>query len=116
MFGKRITSILLAGALAVLALALSVGPAVAGKSSSNSNGRSFNGTVVSVANNGKSLTIKRANGQRTRFLVRGSTTFEHVSGIKQVKKGTAVEVHAFRNGDNWVATRIETNPGGSGGR
>ncbi|MET0557192.1 MAG: DUF5666 domain-containing protein [Solirubrobacterales bacterium] len=108
MFGKRITSTLLAGALAVLALALA-GPA--GARSSDDNGRSFHGTVASIAKNGQALTINRAGGQ-TRFVVRASTTYEHVSGLGGLSKGTAVEVHAFRNGDRWIATRIEANPGG----
>lgn len=112
MKGKRITSILRTGALAILALAVSVGPAVA---SSNDSGRSFHGTVASVAKNKRALTITRASGQRTRFIVRTSTTYKHISGLGQLSKGTPVEVHAFRNGDRWIATRIEANPGGSGG-
>lgn len=114
MLGKRITSILLTGALAVLALAVSVGPA-AGSSDDNGNGRSFHGNVASIAKNKKALTINRASGQRTRFIVRASTTYEHISGIGQLRKGTPVEVHAIRNGDRWIATRIEANPGGSSG-
>lgn len=109
MFGKKITSILLAGALAVLALLLTVGPA-AGRSDDGT--RSFHGTVAGIAKNERALTIKRRSGQRTRFVVRASTVFEHVSGLNGLSKGTPVEVHAFRAGDRWIATRIEANPGG----
>jgi hypothetical protein len=109
---RRSTSALLAGTVVVLALAL-VPTAATAKSGDGT--RSFNGTVSSVAKDGKSLTIKRAGGSRVRFVVRSSTTFEHVSRLSQLSKGTPVEVHAFRSGDRWVATRIEANPGRGGG-
>lgn len=114
MVGKRITSILLAGVVAMFTLALAVGPA-AGSSDDggrDDRGPSFDGTVVSIAKNDKALTIARSNGQRTRFVVRASTTYEHISGIDQLSVGTPVEVHAVRDGDRWIATRIEANPGG----
>ena len=109
MFGKRITSILLAGALVTFAFALAVGPAAG---SSDDGGRSFHGTVASIAKNGKSLTVNSRGGQQTRFVVRSSTAYEHISGLGGLSKGTPVEVHAFRSGDRWIATRIEANPGG----
>jgi hypothetical protein len=111
MFGKRFTSISLAGVLAVLVLAFAAGPAAG---SSDDGTRSFHGTVASVAKNGKSLTVNRAGGQ-TRFVVNAKTAYEHISGLGGLSRGTAVEVHAFRNGDRWIATRIEANPGGRGG-
>jgi hypothetical protein len=109
MFGKKITSILLAGALAVLALLLTVGPA-AGRSDAGP--RSFHGTVAAIAKNDSALTIRRRSGERTRFDVRASTVYEHVSGLGDLSKGTPVEVRAIRKGDRWVAIRIEANPGG----
>jgi hypothetical protein len=107
----RITSMLLAGALAVLALALA---GSAGASSSDGT-RSFHGNVNSIAKNGKALTVNTTSGSRVRFVVRASTTYEHISGISGLSKGTPVEVKAFRSNDGWIATRIEANPGGSGG-
>lgn len=109
---KRIASMLLAGALAVLVLAIAAG---SGAARSGDGRHSFDGTVRSVAKDGSALTINRAGGTRIRFVVRNSTTFEHVSGLSGLSKGTPVEVHAFRSGDRWIATRIEANPGGGGG-
>jgi hypothetical protein len=108
----RITTMLLVGAVAVLVLALAAGPAAARSSDGT---RSFHGSVSSVAKNGKALTINTTSGTRVTFVVRASTTYEHVSGLSGVTRGTAVEVHAVRSNDRWIATRIETNPGGSGG-
>jgi len=108
---KRIASMLLAGAAAVLVLALVSGPAAARSSDGT---RSFHGTVASVAKNGRALTINRASGSQVRFVVRTSTTYEHISGLSDLSRGTAVEVHAFRSDDRLIATRIEANPGGGG--
>jgi len=77
--------------------------------------RSFHGTVNSIAKNKRALTINTTGGSRVRFVVRASTTYEHVSGLSGLSKGTAVEVKAFRSDDRWIATRIEANPGGGGG-
>lgn len=107
----RITS-MLAGAVAVLTLALVGGPAAA---KSGDGTRSFHGTVSSVAKNGRALTINSTSGSRVSFVVRTSTTYEHVSGLSGISRGTPIEVHAFRSDDRWIATRIETNPGGRGG-
>ena len=112
MKSKRIASVLLAGAAAVLALAVVSGP-VAAKSSDGT--RSFHGTVVKVANDNRALTIDRTSGAQVRFVVPASTTYDHISGLSDLSKGTPVEVKAFRSGDRWIATRIEANPGGSGG-
>ena len=109
---KRIILMLSTAAIAVLALALTGGSAGA-KSSDGT--RSFHGTVNSVAKNKSSLTIDTTSGSRVRFVVRASTTYEHVSGLSGLSKGTSVEVHALRSNDRWVATRIEANPGGGGG-
>lgn len=108
---KRITSMLLAGAVAVLVLAVGAGP---GSAKSGDGQHSFDGTVRSIAKDGSALTINSTSGSRIRFVVRNSTTFEHVRGLGGLSKGTPVEVHAFRSGDRWIATRIEANPGGSG--
>lgn len=112
---KRITSILLVGVLAVLALALIGGSAMA---RSGDGRHSFHGTVTSVAKTGNALTINSTSGSRVRFVVRASTTYEHVAGLFGLSKGTPVEVKAFRSGDRWIATRIEANPGSDdrGGR
>jgi hypothetical protein len=112
MKSKRIASMLLAGAAAVLALALMSGP-VAARSSDGT--RSFHGTVAAVAKNDRGLTINRTSGAQVRFVVRDSTTYEHISGLSGLSKGTPVEVNAVRSSDHWIATRIEANPGGSGG-
>lgn len=108
---KRFIPVLSIAAVAVLALAL-VGSAAA---KSGDGTRSFHGTVSSIAKSKGALTINTAGGSRVRFVVRASTTYEHVSGLSGLSKGTPVEVHAFRSNDRWVATRIESNPGGSGG-
>lgn len=112
MKAKRTTSMLLAGAIAILVLAVAAG---SGAARSGDGRHSFDGTVRSVAKDGSALTIRTASGARIRFVVRNSTTFEHVSGLAGLAKGTPVEVHAFRSGDRWIATRIEANPGGRGG-
>lgn len=109
---KRTTSMLLAGAAAILALALVGGPAAAKPSDGT---RSFHGTVSSVAKNQRALTINRTSGSRVRFVVRASTTYEHISGISDLTKETPVEVNAFRSNGSLIATRIEANPGGGGG-
>lgn len=110
---KRIASILLAGAVAVLMLAVAAG---SGSAKSGDGQHSFDGTVRSIAKDGSALTINSTSGSRIRFVVRNSTTFEHVRGLGGLPKGTPVEVHAFRSGDRWIATRIEANPrGGRGG-
>ena len=93
MKSKRIASMLLAGAAAILTLALLSGP-VAAKPSDGT--RSFDGTVASIAKNGGALTINQAGGSQTRFVVRSSTTYEHISGLSDLSRGTPVEVHAFR--------------------
>ncbi len=108
---KRIILMLSTAAVAVLALAL-VGPAAA---KSGDGTRSFHGTVSSIAKNQGALTINTSSGTSVRFVVRASTTYEHVSSLSGLSKGTPVEVHALRSNDRWVATRIEANPGGSGG-
>ncbi|HEX5609801.1 MAG TPA: DUF5666 domain-containing protein [Solirubrobacterales bacterium] len=97
---------------AVLAFGLLGGPAAA---KSGNGTRSFHGTVSSVAKNKGALTVKTASGSQVRFVVRASTTYEHVSGISALSKGTPVEVEAFRLNDRWIAARIEADPGGSGG-
>lgn len=109
---KRIISMLLAGAVAVLMLAVAAGP---GSAKSGDGQHSFDGTVRSIAKDGSALTINSTSGSRIRFVVRSSTTFEHVRGLGALSKGTPVEVHAFRSGDRWIATRIEANPGGGRG-
>ncbi|MET0306600.1 MAG: DUF5666 domain-containing protein [Solirubrobacterales bacterium] len=109
---KRITSMLLAGAVAVLMLAVAAGT---GSAKSGDGQHSFDGTVRSIAKDGSALTINSTSGSRIRFVVRNSTTFEHVRGLGGLSRGTQVEVHAFRSGDRWIATRIEANPGGRGG-
>jgi Domain of unknown function (DUF5666) len=108
---KRITSMLLAGALAILVLAVAAG---SGSAKSGDARHSFDGTVRSIAKDGSGLTINSTSGSRIPFVVRNSTTFEHVRGLAGLSKGTPVEVHAFRSGDRWIATRIEANPGGGG--
>jgi hypothetical protein len=110
---KLFTPILAAAAVAILALALVGGPAAA--KSRNDGRHSFHGTVANVAKNGGSLTINRTSGSQLRFVVRSSTTYEHISGLSQLSKGTPVEVKAVASNGNWIATRIEANPGGSGG-
>lgn len=109
---KLSISTLLAGAAAILVLALVTGPASA---KPRDGARSFHGTVSSVAKNGRALTIKTTNGSQARFIVRASTTYEHISGLSGLSAGTPVEVHALRSDDRWIATRIEANPGGGGG-
>jgi hypothetical protein len=109
---NRIVSMPATGAVALLALAL-IGSSAGAKSSDGT--RSFHGTVNSIAKNKRALTINTTGGARVRFVVRASTTYEHVSGLSGLSKGTAVEVKAFRSGDRWIATRIEANPGGGGG-
>lgn len=99
---------LLAGAVAVLVLAVAAG---SGAARSGDGRHSFDGTVRSIAKDGSALTINSTSGSRIRFVVRNSTTFEHVSGLSGLSKGTRVEVHAFRSGERWIATRIEANPG-----
>lgn len=103
---------LLTGVIAILVLAVGAGP---GSAKSGDGQHSFDGTVRSIAKDGSALTINSTSGSRIRFVVRGSTTFEHVRGLGGLSKGTPVEVHAFRSGDRWIATRIEANPGGGGG-
>jgi uncharacterized protein DUF5666 len=110
---KRIILMLSTAAVAILALAL-VGGSAGAKSSDGT--RSFHGTVNSIAKNEGALTINTTSGSRVRFVVRASTTYEHVSSLSGLSKGTPVEVHALRSNDRWVATRIESNPGGGGGR
>jgi len=109
---KLTTPVLLAGAVAILALALVSGSAGA---KPRGDSRSFHGTVSSVAKNNRALTITTKNGSRARFVVRASTTYEHISGLGRLSVGTPVEVHAIRSDDRWIATRIEANPGGGGG-
>ena len=109
---KRIISMLSIGAVAILALALLGGSAGA---KSNSAGRSFHGTVAGIAKNKGALTITTRSGALARFIVRASTTYEHVAGIGGISKGDPVEVKAVQASSGWVATRIELNPGGSGG-
>lgn len=108
---KRIISMLSVAVVAVLALAL--GGSAAARPSDGT--RSFHGTVSSIAKNQGALTITTTSGASVRFIVRASTTYEHVSSLSGLSKGTPVEVHAVRSNDRWVATRIESNPGGSGG-
>ncbi|MBK5218493.1 MAG: hypothetical protein JJE35_01720 [Thermoleophilia bacterium] len=110
---KWFTPILAAGAVAILALALVGGPAAA--KSRNDGRHSFHGTVASIAKNGGALTINRTGGSQVRFVVRASTTYEHISGLSQLSKGTPVEVKAVASNGKWIATKIEANPGGSGG-
>lgn len=109
---KLITPTLLAGAVAILALALVSGPAAA---KPRDGAKSFHGTVSGVAKNGGALTIRTTSGSPARFAVRASTTYEHIAGLSSLSVGTPVEVHAIRANDRWIATRIEANPGGSGG-
>jgi Domain of unknown function (DUF5666) len=109
---KPTTSILLAGAAAILTLALAGGLAVA---KPQGDVRSFHGTVSNVAKDNRALTIDRNDGSRVRFVVRGTTAYEHISGLAGLAKGTPVEVHAFRANDRLIATRIEANPGGTSG-
>lgn len=112
MNSSRIAQTLSVAAAALLALAL-IGASATAKSSDGT--RSFHGTVNSIAKNKSAITIDTTSGSRVRFVVRASTTYEHVSGLSGLSKGTAVEVEAFRSGDRWIAARIEANPGGSGG-
>ena len=107
---KRIISMLSISAMAVLALAL-VGSAAA---KSGDGTRSFHGTVSGIAKDKGALTINTTGGASVRFVVRPSTTYEHVSGLSGLSRGVSVEVHALRSNDRWIATRIESNPGGSG--
>jgi hypothetical protein len=109
---KRFPQILSVAAAALLALAL-IGASASAKSSDGT--RSFHGNVSSIAKNKSSIVVNTTSGSRVRFVIRASTTYEHVSGISGLSKGTPVEVEAFRSGDRWIAARIEANPGGSGG-
>ncbi|HEX6666298.1 MAG TPA: DUF5666 domain-containing protein [Solirubrobacterales bacterium] len=111
MNSRRITQILSAAAAALLALAL-IGASATAKSSDGTH--SFHGTVSSIAKDKSAIAINTTSGSRVRFVVRGSTTYEHVNGLSGLSKGTPVEVEAFRSGDRWIAARIEANPGGSG--
>ncbi len=104
---KRTTSILLAGAAAILVLALVGGPAAAKPSAS---ARSFHGTVSSVSTSQRALIVNRVGGSPVRFVVRASTTYEHISGLAGLTRGTPVEVKAFSSNERWIATRIEANP------
>ena len=96
----------------MFALALVSGLAAA----KTSNGtRSFHGTVAKIAKNDRSLTINRTSGAQVRFVVRATTTYEHISGLSGLSKGTPVEVKAFRSDDRWIAIRIEGIPGAAAG-
>jgi Domain of unknown function (DUF5666) len=110
MRSKRIASMLLAGAAAILALTL-VG-SVAAKSGTGTRG--FHGTVAKVAKNDRAVTINRKQGSPVRFVVRAVTRYQHISGLSDLSKGDRVEVKAFHSEDRWVATKVEANPGSSG--
>lgn len=114
---QRITSLLVAAAVAVLAFGALVGSGAAKSRSGNDdgNGRSFHGTVGAVFAKQRAFTVNRANASTVRFVVRPSTAYEHVKGFSGLRKGVAVEVHAVNSDGRWIATRVETNPGGSGG-
>jgi hypothetical protein len=114
---QRITSLLIAAAVAVLAFGALVGSGAAKSRSGddNSNGHSFHGTVGAVFAKQRAFTVNRTSGSTLRFTVRPSTTYEHIKGFAGIKKGVSVEVHAIKSDDRWIATRVETNPGGSGG-
>ena len=114
---QRITSLLIAAAVAVLAFGALVGSGAAKSRSGddNGNGRSFHGTVGAVYAKQRAFTVNRTSGSTIRFVVRASTTYEHIRGFSGLRKGVPVEVHAVKPSDRWIATRIETNPGGSGG-
>ena len=115
---QRITSLLIAAAVAVLAFGALVGSGAAKSRSGDddsSNGRSFHGTVGAVFAKQRAFTVDRTSGATMRFVVRPSTTYEHIRGFSGIKKGVPVEVHAINSNGRWIATRVETNPGGSGG-
>jgi Domain of unknown function (DUF5666) len=114
---QRITSLLIAAAVAVLAFGALVGSGAAKSRSGDDdgNGRSFHGTVDAVFAKQRAFTVDRTSGSTMRFVVRPSTTYEHINGFSGIKKGVPVEVHAINPNGRWIATRVETNPGGSGG-
>jgi Domain of unknown function (DUF5666) len=109
---KRMSSLLVGTAVAVLA-------AVPGTSSAATAGSSaaltnFHGTVSSVSTAEKTFKIKRANGTSLTFSVTASTVFERVGGgLSALRRGKAIEVKAKRVGGRWVARQVE--PGGTSG-
>ena len=112
--GKRIASLVLVVALAAVAVgALASVGAAKGR---DDRGRSFNGTVGTIFAKDRAFPVKRANGTTMRFAVRSTTVYEHISSFSGLRKGVAVEVHAVKPNGRWIATRVETNPGGSGGK
>jgi hypothetical protein len=110
---KPIASLLVAVALTAIAAGALAG---VGTAKSRDDGRhSFHGNVGTIFAKERAFTVTRTNGSTIRFVVRPTTVYEHISSFSGLRKGIAIEVHAVKPNGRWIATKVETNPGGSGG-
>jgi hypothetical protein len=110
---KSVGSLLVAVALTAVAAGALAG---VGSAKSRDDGRhSFHGNVGTIFAKQGAFTVKRANGSAIKFVTRPTTVYEHISSFSGLRKGVAIEVHAVNPNGRWIATKVETNPGGSGG-
>jgi hypothetical protein len=96
-------------ALAALALTAVAAPAA--------QAREFEGVIVDRNAKAKTFSIREDEGGGTfKVKVNRGTEFERVGGFKAIRVGrTDIEVIAHKVDARWIATKVETRGGGSGG-
>jgi len=110
MLSKRITSVLVAAALAAtLTLGVLVLPAQAAV-------RHIDGTVLSKNAGNKTFRITTQSGSHIRIRVNSSTQFQRIAGgFGGLHKGLRIEVEAKTTSNGLLATHVETRQGGGAG-